>query len=295
MKSSMTGTLHTWIITIRDFIWPLNTNYKQMKNPFFYFLTLLIYTSCTEDVSKNINTDLTKEVDQFFQFSEAISESSYLANISYSDYFRITAEELPGCPTITRKIENRILELDYSNSQECDQPNKTPRKGKIILDFSLSNTPEMSWTLTYEAYSFGTTKIEGVRNFSNLSFGENIERIENLKIELEKNLRFTVSGSFSYSVARLSFRPFALSTRGRIEGTNPAGRDFSLVITQAKEQFFSCYRQGWELPQTGSETWLISRGNSSGLDYIVNFATTSGCDPTVISTLPDGRSLQLNP
>lgn len=206
-----------------------------MKNPFFYFSILVLYTSCTEDVSRNINTDLTQEADQFFQFSEALSESSYLGNISYPDYFRISSEELPGCPAIIRRTEKRIIELDYSNPQKCDQPNKTPRKGKIILDFALSNTPEMSWTLKYEGYIFGTTQIEGIRNFSTLSFGENTEKIENLRIELDKNLGFIFSGSFSLSVARLSSRPFALSTRGRIEGTNPAGRDFSLVITQAKE------------------------------------------------------------
>lgn len=266
-----------------------------MKNPFSYFLILQLYSSCTEDVSRNINTDLTQEVAQFFQFSEALSETSYLGNISYPDYLRITSDELPGCPTIIRRSEKRIVELDYANPQECNQPNKTPRKGKIILDFARSNTPEMSWTLTFEGYSFGTTRIEGIRKYSNLSFDENTERIENMRIELEKNLSFVVSGSFSYSSARLSFRPFALSTRGKIEGKNPAGRDFSLVITQAKEQLFSCYREGWELPQTGSETWIISRGNSTNLDYMVKFESKDGCDPTVISTLPDGRSLQLNP
>lgn len=256
---------------------------------------LLFCVSCIEDVSRTINTDLTQEADQFFRFSEVLSESSYLGNISYPDYFRISSEDLPGCPTIIRRTEDRIIELDYSNPQGCEQANKSPRTGKIIIDFALSNTPQLRWKLTYEGYTFRNTKIEGARNFSNTSFGENTETIENLKIELEKNLGFSISGSFSYSVARLSFRPFALSTRGRIEGTNPAGRDFSLVITQAKEQLFSCYRQGWVLPQSGNETWIISRNSSSSLDYMVRFENNEGCDPTVISTLPDGRSLQLNP
>ncbi len=266
-----------------------------MKKYLIKPLIFLFFWSCTEDVSRTINTDLTQEAGQFFAFSEAMSESSYLGNISYSDYFRITSEDLPGCPTIIRKTEDRIIELDYSNPQECEQPNNSPRIGKIILDFALSNFPELRWTLTYEGYSFKNIKIEGVRIFTNPSFGENIERFENLKIELEKNLGFSSSGSFSYSVARLSFRPFALSMRGRIEGTNPAGRDFSLVITQAKEQLFSCYGQGWELPQSGNETWIISRGPSNSLDYMVRFESNEGCDPKVISTLPDGRTLQLNP
>jgi len=261
----------------------------------FLISILIIFGSCSEDVSRNIDTDLTQEAAQFFQFSEALSESSYLGNISFADYSRILPQDLSGCPTINRDITARRIELDYSNPQECEQPNKTLRSGKIILDFTLSNTTVPSWKLTYDDYSFGKTRIEGVRNFLNPSFGENKETFENFRIELEKNLSFYANGTLSYSVARLSFRPYALSTRGRVEGKNPAGRDFSLVITESKEQLFSCYREGWDLPQSGKETWISSRGNSRSLDYMVRYEKKEACETVVISTLPDGRTLQLNP
>lgn len=266
-----------------------------MKNYIFLVSILLSLSSCSEDVSRNITTDLTQEADQLFRFSEALIENSYLGNISYSDYSRISSDQLPGCPTITIKAAERIVELDYTNTLECEQGNKSPRSGKIILDFPDSSTSEVIWTMTYAEYFFKGTKIEGVRNFRNPAFGENNETIENLRIQVEKNLGFTFSGSFSYSIARLSSKPFALSTRGMIEGTNPAGRDFSLIITQAKEQLFSCYGDGWELPQSGNETWIISRSFSTGLEYRVDYQTNDGCNPSVTSTLPDGRSLQLNP
>lgn len=256
---------------------------------------MLVLASCTEDVSRDINTDLTQEADQFFHFSEALSESSFLGNISYTEYFRITSEELPGCPTIVRNTGSRTIELDYSAAQECTQVNKSVRTGKIILDFAQSNTTNLSWTLSYQDYSFENVKLEGTRHFKNTSFNENEETFDNLSIVLDNNLGFSTSGSFNYSVAKLSFRPFALSTRGRIQGTNPAGRDFSLVITESKEQLFSCYRDGWELPQTGMETWVVSRGTTNGLNYMIKFEANEACDPTVISTLPDGRTLQLNP
>lgn len=267
----------------------------QMKNLLSFILFLLILTSCTEDVSRNVNTDITKEADQFFRFSKALGESGYLGNISFGDFFRITAEELPGCPLITRNTSTRTIVLDYSLPQACEHLNSIPRTGKIILDFSLSNTTEASWTLTYEDYTFGGTRIEGTRYFMNTSFNENQETIENLKITLEPNLGFIINSTLFYSVARLSARPFALSARGRVEGTNPAGRNFTSSITGAKEQLFSCYRLGWELPQSGTESWIVSRGNSSSLEYMVKFETGEGCNPTVISSLPDGRSLQLNP
>ncbi|WP_157963204.1 hypothetical protein [Algoriphagus litoralis] len=266
-----------------------------MKNLLLLFLCSLILSSCTEDVSRNINTDLTQEADQFFRFSSALGETGYLGNISYGDYFRISGDEIPGCPLITRNTATRTIILDYSNPQACEHLNSIPREGKIILDFGLSNTAEASWTMKYEDYSFGSIKIEGVRVFRNISFNENQESVENLKITLDPNLGFVVNGTLSYSVARLSARPFALSTRGRVEGTNPAGRNFFAAITGAKEQLFSCYRLGWELPQSGTESWIVSRGNSSSLEYMVKFETGDGCNPTVISTLPDGRTIQLNP
>lgn len=258
--------------------------------PIFY-----LFSSCSEDVSRTITTDLTKEAEQFYKFSEAIHESSYLGNISYPDFFRIESKDLPGCPTITRNSENRTIELDYSNASECEQLNKTPRSGKILLDFSQSSTTESRWSLTYLEYTYDGSAIVGSRVFVNISLNENQETYQGLVVELENKLRFQSDGEFSYSIARLSLRPFALSIRGEIEGTNPAGRDFSLVITEAKEQQFACYREGWEMPQRGKESWIVDRSQSKSLGYAVKFETISGCNPTVTSTLPDGRMLQLNP
>jgi hypothetical protein len=266
-----------------------------MKKIYLLLSLSFLSFSCSEDVSREISTDLGIEALQFFQFSEMMWESNYLGNISYPDYFRISSAELPGCPTINRTTSSRIIELDYSNSVECQQENKTPRSGKIILDFTLSNSSNPTWTLTFESYTFDGIKIQGFKQFRNLSFNENEESFENISVELGGNLGFIAKGNFAHSISRLSFRPFGLSSRGRIDGKNPAGRDFSLVITESKEQVFSCYRDGWELPQTGRESWIVSRGATSSLEYEVSFQASEACDPLVVSTLPDGRTLQLNP
>jgi hypothetical protein len=266
-----------------------------MKNYYFLVVLSLLVFSCTEDVSKEISTDLTKEADQFFQFSEAQWESGYLGNISYPDYFRIASSELPGCPNLIRSTSSRIIRLDYSNPVACTQENQIPRTGIIELDFTLSNSTNPVWTMTFKEYSFGGIKINGSKQFRSVAFNENQETFENLRIELENNLEFVFNGTLSYSISRLSARPFGLSSRGRIEGRNPAGRQFSLVITEAKEQSFACYREGWVLPQIGKESWIVSRGPKSNLEYKVSFDTQADCDPFVNSTLPDGRTLQLNP
>ena len=266
-----------------------------MKKYYFFLSISFLFFSCSEDVSKEINTDLGKEAVQFFQLSEAMWESNYLGNISYQDYFRISSADLPGCPTIIRSTGSRIIELDYSNPVGCEQENKTPRTGKIRLDFTLSNTSTPVWTLSFEEYTFGGIKIQGFKQFRNVSFNENQESFENISVELEKNLGFNVSGTLDHSVSRSSFRPFGLSSRGTLEGKNPAGRDFSLVITESKEQLFFCFGNGWELPQIGKESWIVSRGGPGSLEYQVSFNASGACNPVVISTLPDGRTLQLNP
>ncbi|WP_187175527.1 hypothetical protein [Algoriphagus sp. AK58] len=260
-----------------------------------FLLVLLMLFSCTEDVSREISTDLTQEANQLFQFSQALSESNYLGNISYQDYFRISSSELPGCPTIVRSLASRIIVLDYSNPTEFTQENSKKRTGKIILDFTLSNTANPTWVLQYEDYSLEGTKVKGMRQFRAITSNETEAEFENLEVELAKNLSFLSSGKLNHSVSRSSLRPFALSTRGKVEGKNPAGREFSITITEAKEQLFACYRDGWDLTQSGKEAWEVSRGSTSEVIYIAAFQTNTGCNPVVTATLPDGKIFQLNP
>ncbi len=267
----------------------------SMKKYLTPLLVSLILASCSEEVSKDINTDLTQEADQFFSFSETISESTYLGNISYAEYSKIVSAELPGCPTIILSPDSRIITLDYSLSQECEQENKIPRTGRIVLDFTLSNSESPSWSLAYDNYTYKGFKIEGIRLFEGLSMTENQEIFENVRVELANYLSFRVDGELSYSVSRSDLKPLALKIRGKIEGKNPAGRDFLLLVTTAKEQHFECYGSGWDLPQTGRESWIVSRSETADLEYEVDFQSTEICNPVVVSTLPDGRTLQLNP
>lgn len=266
-----------------------------MRKTFLLLFFLPLFNSCTEDVSREINTDLTREAAQFFQFTEALSESNYLGNIAYQDYFRLTSKDLPGCPTMIRSLNSRIIQLDYSNPVDCEQENKNLRSGKITLDFSLSNSTNPSWTMTYEDYIFEGIKIQGSKRLKTISLTETQESFDNLRVELSGNLGFSVSGTFTHTLTRENFSPYGLSTRGKIEGKNPVGRDFSLITNASKIQLFSCLKKGWILPQSGSETWVVSRGSGGSLEYKVSFESGVQCNPVVITTLPDGRTLQLNP
>jgi hypothetical protein len=278
-----------------------------MKKYLNLLLVSVILASCSEEVSKDINTDLTQEAGQFFSFSETINESAYLGNISYPEFSQLTSAELPGCPAIILNPDSRIITLDYSLDEECEQQDTIPKTGRIVLDFTRSNSESPSWSLAYEDYTYRGIKIEGMRMFEGISLTENQESFENLTVELDGMLSFRVDGELSYTVSRtdtisqtdtvlqVSLKPLSLKTRGKIEGTNPAGRDFLLLVTTPKEQLFECYSTGWDLPKAGKESWIVSRNATADLEYDVNFQSTEICNPVVVSTLPDGRTLQLNP
>ncbi|GAB3217435.1 hypothetical protein J0A67_00415 [Algoriphagus aestuariicola] len=266
-----------------------------MKNSLVLFSILALLWSCTEEVSRDINTDLTQEAEQFYRFSEAIGEASYLANISQSEYSSILSQELPGCPSITHSLDSLIITLDYSSDEVCEQENKIPRTGKIILDFTLSDSANSLWSLSYEDYTYRGGKIEGQRNFEGVSPEESQEIFENLRIELANGIGFTADGELSYVISSEELKPSSITSRGKITGMNPAGRDFSIVTSTAKVQLFQCYGQGWDLPQSGEELWMVSRGGTAELEYEVTFQNTETCNPIVTSSLPDGRTFQLNP
>lgn len=234
-----------------------------------------------------------QEAEQFFTLSEIVNESAYLGNFSFNDYFRLTSGSLPGCPTISLNSQTLEITLNYTKVDTCDQENSEPRTGKIILNFSLANTENPSWTMKYEGYSYQKTKIEGTRFFKRLSTSQNSETFENLRITTEKNLGFSVKGTYTYFIARFNFRPFGISYVGRHEGINPAGRNFIQSITEAKELFISCYSEGYTLPQKGKENWRVYRG-AAELNYTVSFISNQDCQIQAKATLPDGRTLDLN-
>jgi hypothetical protein len=266
-----------------------------MKKYIILLAASLGYWSCTEEPSRDINTDLGQEAGQFFDFSEAVAESAYLGNLAHSDYSRFLPSELPGCPTITMTPDSKIVTLEYATSEGCEQPHQEVRTGKIVLDFTFSNLAIPSWSMTYSDYSYNGIKIQGTRTFKALSATEHQEDFEDLKIELTNNLDYVVNGTLSHTITKIGQTPMALRSMGRIEGKNPAGRSFFLTITEAKEQNFQCYQQGWSLPKKGQESWVVARGTSKSANYITSFQSSDTCDPVVTATLPDGRTLQLNP
>ncbi|GMQ30514.1 hypothetical protein [Algoriphagus confluentis] len=266
-----------------------------MKNLLFPLLFLGLFCSCNEEIGREISTDLSEEVRQFYTLSTALTEGSYLANFTYGDYFRLQSESLPGCPKIEIDQSLRLITLDYDSVDSCMQERNFSRKGKIRIDYSLSNTQISTWWMEYEDYHFDKSRIQGTRQFQSLSPNQNQESFENLRLITDTNLSFTAKGSHTYFISRFSSRPFAISFVGTIEGINPVGRRFKQTLSGAKEVFINCYSEGWILPFEGEETWTVERGATRELSYKIAFSSEEECNPLVNATLPDGRILILNP
>lgn len=264
-----------------------------MKKLFLPIILVGILLGCSEDISDKISTDLTKEAEQFYLLTEALGENSYLGNLTFSDYFRMDSTTLPSCPQIDLDSNMRTITLDYDIDSLCTQTNQKTRRGKIILDFSLANTSEQSWTMTYVNYLYENTSLEGTRTYKRISNSQNSEAFENLRVSTSSNLNFTVNGSFTYFISLFTFRPYALSYVGKMTGTNPVGREFTLTITEPKELYITCYAEGYILPLTGKDNWKVSRGNSD-IGYLVTYEETEECQTVVKATLPDGRTYILH-
>ncbi|TDQ16468.1 hypothetical protein DFQ04_2586 [Algoriphagus boseongensis] len=265
-----------------------------MKYSFLAIFLFWFLASCSEDISDEIQTELVQEADQFFLLSEIVGESNYLGNLTYGDFFRTLPESLPGCPEMQIDTQLRKITLDYSKTDSCPQANLASRTGKIILDFSQSNSSPGLWFLEYVEYAYQKTHIKGKREFTRLSTSQNAETFNNLKITTDKNLSFDISGGYTYFISRFGFRPFGISYVGRHEGINPAGRNFTQSITEAKEKYINCYSDGYILATVGKENWKVSRG-SNDIGYQVSFSSGSDCNTKVRVILPDGRTYDIKP
>ena len=269
-----------------------------MRNLIFGLIILVpILMSCEEDEDKVIQTDLPTEANELFNISKAWNESLYFALISWEEYQKLDSLNLPSCPTIQLDENNKKVTLGFLSSNTCDQSGEFTRKGKIIIAFdTTAANPNRKWSMKYDEYIFGTDSIKGIRNFSSedaLVFSEEFDEISN---KTDKNLTTEFSGKFVHTKTFIKDSLVSLSSVGRITGTNPAGRNFQIILDSPVKHSISCYQQNEILPNSGKENWYVARGGNSEVSYLTTYELlVDGCRSAVNTMLPDGRKLLLNP
>lgn len=260
-------------------------------------LSLLIlafgFFACSEDVEREIQTDLTIESQQLFRASMAWGESNYFALIPLEKYQQLDSAQLPGCPLVTLDLDLGKVTLDFDQSYECEQSGPWTRAGKIHIDFTTVPVSNPTLTLTYEDYSIAGMSLKGSKMFTRLDSSRFRENADQLVLSDTNNQSHYFSISANHTLNFDSLSTVSFISTGTLEGINPAGRNFQIDLGTGRPYLETCLESNWLIPISGQETWEISRGESSSVGYLISFGIVNACEASALATFPDGRTQNL--
>lgn len=274
----------------------LNLQYITMNRIFFTILCLILIWSCTNDIDKNITTNLQVEANEISRTSLALEESIIYAFYSFQDYQNATIDSLPGCPDLTISDISKTVTLDFSTKATCSSQRIT-RIGRIILEFTEDSLQNEKVNLKYEEYKLKNFEIQGSRTFTKAqSISSNprwTEEFEDLIVIDEFNSTTKISGSFSYNLESTNGEFTSIISMGQIEGRNITGRPLKMGSTTQRKYSIACILEGWVLPNSGIEVWEIFRNPNRSLAHTVTFVSEDTCESKISILLSDGRTIIL--
>jgi len=277
-----------------------------MTKPIFIIFIFVLATACSNDIDRNITTDLQVEGKEIFNVSLALEEPLYYAFLTL-DQYRIAMNDglsandsllknriVPGCPMISLDETLRKVTLTFSDQLDCPS-RKLKRSGKITLKFISPNVLESNVLMEYDNYSIGKIKIEGNRTFNQLRgiFSQNkrTENFEDLLISDEFGSSTKISGSFEHQLTVQNGNILEYKTSGNLEGRNLTGRKIKMTQTNPRIYKTDCVKQGIVLPGAGLENWEIFRTPTQSLRHNLQYQQVTACETKAIIVLSDGRTL----
>lgn len=276
----------------------------MVKNLFFILL-LVWATACSNDIDRNITTDLQVEGNEIFNVSLAIEETLFYAFLTLDQYRTAMNDTLtpndslptplvPGCPLIGIDETLKKVTLTFSEQSNCASQ-KLKRTGKITLQFVTPNVLESNVLMEYDQYSISTTKIEGSRIFRQTrgAFPQDkrTEIFEDLLIIDEFGSSTKVSGNFEHQLSFQNGAFLEFMTSGNLEGRNLTGR--KIKMTQGNPRIYKteCIKKGSVLPSMGLENWEIFRTPTQSLRHTLEYQQETACESKAVISLSDGRTL----
>ncbi|MFD2037679.1 hypothetical protein ACFSKL_22990 [Belliella marina] len=267
-----------------------------MNRLFFPILTLIALWSCTNDIDKNITTNLQVEANEIFRTSLALEESLIYPFYSFEAFQNAPIDTFPGCPDLTVNEILKTVTLDFSKKASCESQ-KIERIGKIILEFSNDEEQNETVTLRYEDYKINNAEIQGARTFTKEQGNFNIDRwtenFEELSIIDEFNSSTKISGEFVYNLTSSGDTLSTFTSMGSIEGRNITGRPLKMASTTQRQYSVDCISAGWVLPNSGIEVWEIFRNTNRSTAHTVSFSSEDNCESKARILLSDGRTIIL--
>jgi len=157
-----------------------------------------------------------------------------------------------------------------------------------------SQNPE--WYITFENYVFESYAIKGEKRFIRLPNGVIQESYSDLKVHSTDKLSYTYGALINHLTIREGFGELeTVFSEGNMEGRNPAGRFFSKSNITPTISQASCFKSRKVSPDSGEETWVISRGSAREVNHQLSYDSNQNCETTASMLLPDGRKLILSP
>lgn len=257
------------------------------------FLILMLISSCSTDIDKNITTDLQVEGNEIFNISFTLEEGYFFAFQTLDNYRFADPTEIPGCPRILVDEGLRKVTLEFGSSTECEDNTSSLRSGKIHIEYLNTNALEATTRLSYENYKVRKIRVEGVRDFKQLRSLINPNRrtevFNDLLLinELESSTR--INGSFEFELFYQNGKLTEILSSGSLEGRNITGRPIIMSPVADKKYEVNCILSGSYLPLEGSEKWQIFRNENASTLHTMLYKTLSACENSANLTLQDGR------
>ncbi len=270
----------------------LSLNMKYVH--YLSILLLLIYTSCNEDGERIIQTDLPTEAGQLFKVSQAVGESLYFALLPLDSYISMDSLNLPGCPVIEIDETEKKVRLTFDPAAACEQAGDNTRSGSLLISYFEPEIRPAFRYLEYEDYVFEGDTLTGSRLFTFLTSTQVKEEFPAMGMLSPRGLSHHQRGEYRHELQFDGNALTSITTSGKLTGTNPVGRDFSIEITVPTLLLLPCIQSDLLVPVSGRERWEVRRGTVA-ISHTLEYELRENCEVDAYATLQDGRRLLVNP
>jgi hypothetical protein len=268
-----------------------------MKYTISLIICLGLLTACLTEEEKRLQTDQTFEGEEMFNLSYSLDEHVAYA-FQQLEFYRDTANQaaLVGCPTVAINDVTREVTLTFGEG-ECPS-NKALRTGKLIISYltdTLSNN-RVPVQIRYDDYWVRGIKVEGLRKLQQSDSTKTsmvlVDSVTNFTITDANRSTSELNALLLYEVFVEGDSILWYTTEGSGTGRNLTGRPFSLEINEAKHFSANCLQAGFQVAESGRESWTFERTANPNVIHTLNFQQAEDCNHTARIQLDDGQELQ---
>ena len=261
-----------------------------------FLLFLLLFSSCTSDDDRRLQTDQSFEGEEMFTISYSLDEHVFYAFRSF-DFYRDTTnyESISGCPSVSIEEDEKTVNLLFGEG-ECASGGPG-RRGQLVLSYgdSLLSVPQPFVRISYADYVVNGIQIDGLRLIQPVDSSSNrivfLDNVNNLIFKDARQSTSKLNGEFTREVVYAGDTIRQITAAGTGWGRNLAGRPFHLDITQVKSLAGDCLQSGGFVPETGEEKWTFERTGTGDVVHSINYSQGEGCNSNAIIHLSDGREI----